>query len=85
MKNTPLVTCRIQWIDENGKPTPDTRPAVVMIRSTGKSLQRYLYESQGRIVEAQPSEWFPCCAEHLARAEHDGLFVSGEWEQGAQP
>jgi len=34
-----------------------------------------------RKVEAKPSEWFPCCASHLAVAERDGLFNTGEWER----
>lgn len=54
-----MVTCAIQWIDSNGKPTPDTNEAI------GSALCTTHY-ADGTITK---SEAFPICRDHLARMQ----------------
>lgn len=56
-----METCRIQWIDEDGNPTPDQNPAIGRCRT----LERDTW-IDGRVVHNPASEWFPICREHAA-------------------
>jgi len=51
-----MKTCEIQWIDDNGKPTPDTNPAIGIARSI-------ITYGGG---DSQVRE-YPICAEHAAQ------------------
>ena len=67
------LTCRIQWIDAQGQPTPDNNPAVAMVRSSNaENIRRFPH------ANLKPSQWFPCCAEHLAQLSLPDMH---EWEQ----
>lgn len=65
-----VPTCAIQWIDKQGNPTPDTNPAVALIQCMGI----YSVERVGYVPE--PSEVFPCCAEHLKQIPYHN---PGNW------
>jgi hypothetical protein len=58
-------TCQIQWVDNHGNPTPDTRPAI-------GNCYREAYVSANHGAFPQ-TERFAICAEHakrLASLEH---------------
>lgn len=58
-----MTTCKIQWIDDAGNPTPDSNPAITEVRCVFSG-------SPG----SKPSEWFPICAEHLKQMPPDGSW-----------
>ena len=68
------MTCKIQWVDSDGNPTPDSNRAVVMVRARESVLVRH----DGSVYTAPPSEWFLCCADHVAR-------ISPNWEIAMLP
>ncbi len=55
-----MHTCQIQWIDDAGKPTPDTNPAVAVAVST-------IDYRDGRALNVRK---FHICADHLAEKVH---------------
>lgn len=71
------MKCQIQWIDSNGKPTPDTNDAVMIAHfhvpvheyGTGKILS-YKDDIQGS---------YPICAEHYAQVTYKLLLPIGGW------
>lgn len=70
-------TCRIQWIDENGKPTPDENPAV------GRAVHTRTYtRGAGIHGDREEVESWPICAQHKAQADADGLFGRRETFDG---
>jgi hypothetical protein len=62
------MKCRIQWIDEAGKPTPDDNEAVATVYR--ESYTELIY---GRKVPFEASEHFPICQNHLDRFHKDRL------------
>jgi hypothetical protein len=77
------MTCRIQWIDRAGRPTPDQNPAVGRVRVRAHVFQR----PDGTGIALDASEWFPICATHAARLREPGMD-GWEWEAppaGAPP
>ena len=62
--NTKYVktTCRIQWIDDQGKPTPDSNPAVAIATRTAHPII-----IDGRDCGSTDEQSFPICQEHLDR------------------
>lgn len=66
-----MTTCRIQWIDAYGKPTPDTNPAIGEVW-----LPTRVVQIDGRGVPMEASERFPICAHHAKRLTDLGM---GEW------
>lgn len=69
------MKCKIQWIDENGRPTPDENEATVLIRMKAHDPVM----ADGRTVHIDESEWYPCCASHYAQLENDPK-ISAIWE-----
>lgn len=65
MTNTP---CAIQWIDDDGRPTPDQNPAIGAVQCTA-----HIVQIAGRGVEIGASAWFPICADHAARLAEPGM------------
>ncbi len=63
-----MTTCKIQWIDKNGKPTPDSNPCVGYVRCLGYPV----YENPAYVPT--PSDWIPICAEHLPDMPNDGRW-----------
>jgi hypothetical protein len=70
-------TCKIQWVDADGQPTPDNNPAIGRVMLPPRVLQ-----IQGRGVQFDASDWFPICAEHAKRLSEPGMehwiFDNGE-------
>lgn len=63
--------CEIQWIDQQGRPTPDTDPAVGYV-------QREAYDHQdphavNGVIHYQATKWFPICEAHKARLTERGM------------
>jgi hypothetical protein len=56
------MICAIQWVDESGSPTSDTRPAIgfAWLRATQQTVG-------GNVVRLSESRRFPICAEHARR------------------
>lgn len=71
------LTCKIQWIDENGKRTPDSNVAVAIAYAhEAKSRD----QRTGRAIEFWPDKFvdhYPICQDHLARVESEMLFENG--------
>lgn len=74
-----MTTCKIQWIDQNGEPTPDTNEAVGTVY-----VEAHVVQIGGHGVTMGRSADYPICAEHLKRfhvehlqAEH-WVFVPKE-------
>ena len=63
-----METCEIQWIDSRGNPTPDTRPAVVVIQCIAHNNT-----INGRVIHFDASREFRCCAEHLRQMDGQGM------------
>jgi hypothetical protein len=61
-------TCKIQWIDSSGKPTPDTNPAVGHCWMVARKVP-----IGGRVVALDEGERFPICAEHLRQLSEPGM------------
>ena len=53
-----MPKCEIQWIDRNGKPTPDTNEAI----TTAVSTVSY---RDGSVATKR----FPCCAHHATQLD----------------
>lgn len=66
------MKCKIQWIDQSGKPTPDENPAVNMIRTKER-----IDQVDGRPFHVSMSPWYPVCAEHMKRMNEPGMHI---WE-----
>ena len=56
-----MITCNIQWIDEQGNPTPDTNPAIGIVTCHSVSFGK------------EGSRPFFICAEHAKRLREDEL------------
>ena len=66
-------TCKIQWIDDNGCPTPDTNPAIGRARTMPGNRQVI----NGVIHVFEASEWFPICEDHARELSNPGMHI---WE-----
>jgi hypothetical protein len=62
-----MDTCQIQWIDSDGKLTPDDKPAVAIIEAIGYRNPIYDY----RPIPLNERQRFFCCADHLKRIPPD--------------
>jgi hypothetical protein len=56
------VKCKIQWIDDNGSPTPDDNEAIGTV-----AMRTYQPEGRGSPLDKTWGEEHPICAEHLKR------------------
>ena len=63
------MKCEIQWIDANGKFTPDQNDAACRVRVNAYTT------AQGYRVNTSP--WYGCCAEHAKRLRDRGMHI---WE-----
>lgn len=68
-------TCCIQWIDSEGKPTPDTNEAV-MIAQFHKPIHAYL-TGETLAYSSEIQESFPICAAHYAQVTPKMRFGNG--------
>lgn len=67
--------CEIQWIDDNGKLTPDDNPPIGRVR-----CKLYQYERMTTIRkpwQGDWSRWFNICAEHAKLLSRPDMK---EWE-----
>ncbi len=56
------MRCEIQWVDDDGKPTPDENEAI------GHAWRvAYVGQYSGRGVKHEESKHYPVCAAHRAR------------------
>lgn len=68
-----MQTCKIQWIDKCGNPTPDNNPAVARVRCVARTEWHH-----GRQINFSASEWFPICEEHARQLGDPGMHI---WER----
>jgi hypothetical protein len=69
-----MCRCRIQWIDNQGKATPDNNHAIGSCRTIERD------EIIGhRKVHFEASEWFPICSEHARRLDKPGMQIWEFW------
>jgi hypothetical protein len=68
------MKCKIRWIDDEGRPTPDNNEAVALCWVEAHDDDIY-----GRIVHIEQSDVYPICADHLARLQHNG-YRHWKWE-----
>jgi hypothetical protein len=65
------VTCKIQWVGTDGKPTPDDKPAIGSVR---RDAYREPYAGAvNGFIDYTESEWFPICAEHARQLSEPGM------------
>jgi hypothetical protein len=69
---TPSLSCQIQWIDSSGNPTPDSNPAIMLVRTKQRVEQHH-----GRALQFSASQWFPICACHATQLSDPGMHI---WE-----
>lgn len=67
-----MCRCEIQWIDKNGKATPDENPAIGRVR-----IQQYTIQYAGKAITYPTSRWYPICAEHAKQLNDRGMHI---WE-----
>ena len=60
--------CTTQWVDENGKPTPDDNPATCLVWRVA-----YIEQYHGRAVRFSETLKFACCAEHAKQLSKPGM------------
>jgi hypothetical protein len=73
-------TCKIQWVDRRGNPTPDSNPAVGEVRCNGMHTPKDGYpEYWPGYGPGKESEWYPICEGHLSRLPLEG------WEYRPYP
>ena len=63
-------TCKIQWVDNHGNPTPDLNPAIGYVRTKSRHEMHH-----GRSIHFSASQWFPICAEHAKRLNEPGMEI----------
>lgn len=63
-----MCTCQIRWIDDAGKPTPDSNVAIGCVW-----LPKRRELINGRLVDMAASERFPICADHAERLRDAGM------------
>jgi hypothetical protein len=63
-------TCKIQWIDGNGKATPDNNPAIGRVR-----VNSYTSQIGDRAITFPTSDWFPICNEHAKALGKPGMHI----------
>jgi hypothetical protein len=68
----PNALCQIQWIDDQGNPTPDTNPAIARVRTKARVEQHH-----GRSIKFEQSDWYCICAEHAKQLGEPGMHI---WE-----
>ena len=66
-----MSTCKIQWIDDDGKPTPDSNESV------GFAVITRTY-TRGPAAGSTVVERFPCCELHRVRGWEEGYFGNAE-------
>jgi hypothetical protein len=53
------ATCQIQWIDDDGAPTPDSKPAIGSCWTLGRRTLIH-----GRLVSIPESQHYLICEDH---------------------
>lgn len=64
-----MQTCKIQWIDDSGNPTPDDNPAI----GTAFVIAHidHAIAARGGNSYIEESKHFPICADHVSRLYND--------------
>ena len=68
-------TCRVQWVNDNGEPTPDTNPA------EGYAVLTRTY-SRGPSAGHTEVTRIPCCGNHRLDGIREGIFGRREHFSG---
>ncbi len=81
MQEETPTTCKTQWISDEGKPTPDNNPAVMMAHyhepiwsMPGGGIGNKITRHSDKIRDS-----FPICADHYARVTPEMLWPRGGW------
>ena len=80
-----MRTCMIQWIDQEGNPTPDSNEAVMMAFCHDSRWLIPSGSSDNKIVgyTDKIQQSFPICAEHYARVTPSMRYENGgAWSFG---
>jgi len=72
-----MKQCQIRWVDDSGNQTPDSNPAVAIIRCNGYPVP------SNPTYKAPPSPPFPVCRAHLDVMPDDGVWVVLEMLDGS--
>lgn len=64
-----MTTCKIQWIDDYGQPTPDSNPAIGRVM-----LPERIAQISGRGIKLDASAWFPICADHAKQLTDPDMY-----------
>ncbi len=67
--------CEIQWVDDDGKPTPDNNKAIGIVQCLGYDLKTSAAYAVNPSYKPEPSALYPICAEHLKQMPNDGVWV----------
>jgi hypothetical protein len=67
-----MPICQIQWINKDGKLTPDDHPSIGRCR-----CKEHFEQIGGRAVKFETSRWYEICAEHAKRLSDPGMH---HWE-----
>lgn len=72
------MKCEIQWIDWQGKPTPDANEAIGYAW-----VEAHTLTIDGRLIHTPESKHFPICAKHAKRLPmpHWRFDAKGEEEE----
>lgn len=65
------MRCRIQWIDNQGRPTPDQNPAIGEVWMPKRVYQRA--DGTGVLID-DPRRW-PICAAHAKQLTETGMHI----------
>jgi len=75
------MRCVIQWVDQDGKPTPDANDAVMMAHYHRPKWSLPCGGPGNQIIgyHEEIERSFPICEEHLARVTPDLRWPRGGW------
>lgn len=81
MQEETAKKCRIQWISDEGKPTPDNNAAVMIAHSHEPIWSMPCGGIGDKIIgySERIHDSFPICANHYSRVTPEMLWPHGGW------
>lgn len=81
MESEKAPTCKIQWVSNEGKPTPDGNTAVMLahFHEPVWSMSSGCVGSKMAGYSEKIQQSFPICAEHYTRVTPEMLWPRGGW------